>query len=249
MIEVKNLHVSFSNNHVLRGLDIRIDEQMATVVIGRSGIGKSVLLRSLCGLIKPEQGSILIDGEDITMCSRKKLLKIRNKIGMLFQEGALFDSLSVYENVAFPLTYHHLFSREEIDRKVRTYLDFVEMQEFLDAMPSELSGGMKRKVAIARAMIMEPKYLLYDEPTNGLDPYSSAIVEIMIKKLQQELNITSLIVTHDIELTHFIADRIALLERGIIVSLDSRKDAFREDSLIYEHFIKKRERIQQANGY
>lgn len=249
MIEVKDLHVSFSNNHVLRGLDIRIDEQIATVVIGRSGIGKSVLLRALCGLIKPEQGSILIDGEDITLCSRKKLLEIRNKIGMLFQEGALFDSLTVYENVAFPLTYHHLFSREEIDKKVRKYLELVEMQDFLDAMPSELSGGMKRKVAIARAMIMEPKYLFYDEPTSGLDPYSSAIVEIMIKKLQQELNITSLIVTHDIELTHFIADRIALLERGIIVSLNSRTDAFREDSLIYGHFIKKRERIQQANGY
>ena len=249
MIEVKNLYVSFGNNHVLKGLSTQIEEQQATVIIGRSGIGKSVLLRSLCGLIIPQKGTILIDNEDITHCSRKKLLEIRNKIGMLFQEGALFDSLTVYDNVAFPLTYHKLTSGNEIDKKVRKYLEFVEMQDFLEALPSELSGGMKRKVAIARAMILEPKYLFYDEPTSGLDPYSAAIVEIMIKKLQQELNITSLIVTHDIDLTQFIGDTIALLEEGIIIEKTSKIEAFKEKSLIYEHFIKKRERIQQANGY
>lgn len=249
MIEVNDLHISFGSNHVLKGLSTVIDEQQTTVIIGRSGIGKSVFLRSLCGLIVPQRGTILIDNEDITRCSRKKLLEIRNKIGMLFQEGALFDSLTVYDNVAFPLSYHKLLGREAIDKKVRKYLELVEMRDFLEAMPSELSGGMKRKVAIARAMILEPKYLFYDEPTSGLDPYSAAIVEIMIKKLQDELNITSLIVTHDIELTKFIGDTIALLEEGVIIEKTSKIEAFKENSLIYEHFIKKRERIQQANGY
>ena len=249
MIDVKDLHVSFNNNHVLKGLTTLIQEQQATVIIGRSGIGKSVFLRSLCGLITPQKGTILIDEEDITNSSRKKMLKIRNKIGMLFQEGALFDSLTVYDNVAFPLTYHKLMDRAAIDKKVRKYLELVEMQNFLEAMPSELSGGMKRKVAIARTMILEPKYLFYDEPTSGLDPYSAAIVEIMIKKLQEELNITSLIVTHDIDLTNFIGDSIALLEDGVIIEKTSKVEAFKKNSLIYEHFIKKRERIQQANGY
>jgi len=249
MIEVHDLRVSFGYNHVLKGLSTIVEEKQATVIIGRSGIGKSVLLRSLCGLIVPQKGTILIDNDDITQCSRKKLLEIRNKIGMLFQEGALFDSLTVYENIAFPLTYHKLFDKNYIDKKVRKYLELVEMRDFLDAMPSELSGGMKRKVAIARAMILEPKYLFYDEPTSGLDPYSAAIVEIMIKKLQQELNITSLIVTHDIALTQFIGDTIALLEEGVIIEKTSKIEAFRKKSLIYEHFIKKRERIQQANGY
>ncbi len=249
MIKVIGLYKSFGNNRVLKNLNIEIEERIATVVIGRSGIGKSVLLKSICGLIPPDKGSILIDGEDITKASRAKLHKIRSKIGMLFQDGALFDSFNVYENVAFPLVYHRLFDKETIHKKVMQYLELVEMQDFTEAMPHELSGGMKRKVAIARAMIMEPKYLLYDEPTTGLDPYSSAIVEILIKRLQEELKITSLIVTHDIELTNFIADKIALLEDGRIVAYESKEDSLKEGSLIYSHFITNREKIRIAHGY
>ena len=249
MIEVRNLYKSFGENDVLKGLYLTVEERKATVVIGRSGIGKSVLLRCMSGLLRPDSGEIFIDGDDITKASRAKLLKIRSKIGMLFQEGALFDSLTVFENVAFPLAYHQLYSEDEIKRKVMKYLDIVEMEKFVDAYPGELSGGMRRKVAIARAMILEPKYLFYDEPTSGLDPYSSAVVEIMIKKLQSELNITSLIVTHDIELTRFIADYIALLENGKITAMESRDKAFTEDSLVYDHFIKRRERIRAENGY
>jgi phospholipid/cholesterol/gamma-HCH transport system ATP-binding protein len=218
------------------------------VVIGASGIGKSVLLKCITGLLKPQSGSITIDGVELLGAGRQELLAIRQKIGMLFQEGALFDSMTVYENVAFPLVYHKTVPAQEIDRKVHAYLDLVGMRDSLNAMPQELSGGMKRKVAIARAMILEPRYLLYDEPTSGLDPASSAIVESMIKRLQQERSITSLVVTHDIDLTHYIADRIALLEEGRIVTLCSNEEAFTESSPVYEHFIKKRERMRQENA-
>ncbi len=249
MIKIINLHKAFGNNKVLKGLSIDIDERITTVIIGKSGIGKSVLLKLICALIPPDNGSILIDGEEITGASRAKIHKLRSKIGMLFQDGALFDSFNVYENVAFPLVYHHLYDKETINKKVMQYLELVEMQDFATAMPHELSGGMKRKVAIARAMIMEPKYLLYDEPTTGLDPYSSAIIEILIKRLQDELNITSLIVTHDIELTDFIADRIALLEDGRIVAYETKEQSFKEESLIYKHFIANRTITRTLHGY
>ena len=176
---------------------------------------------------------------------RNDLLRMRRKTGMLFQEGALFDSLSVLENVAFPLSYHKLFPAREIERKVMAYLDLVGMAEYVHAMPRELFRGMKRKVAVARAMILEPRYLLYDEPTAGLDPSSSAVVEAMIMRLQAERSITSLVVTHDIDLTRYIADRIALLEDGHIVALMTRDEAFQEGSPVYEHFIENREKIRQ----
>jgi phospholipid/cholesterol/gamma-HCH transport system ATP-binding protein len=156
--------------------------------------------------------------------------------------------MSVYENIAFPLVYHKLFSRREIDRKVRHYLDVVEMPEFVHAMPGELSGGMKRKVALARAMVLEPKYLLYDEPTSGLDPMSAGIVESLIMKLQREMNITTLVVTHDLDLAHYVGTRIALLDRGKLVKIETREKAFEKDSPIYEYFIHNRERVHNSHG-
>jgi phospholipid/cholesterol/gamma-HCH transport system ATP-binding protein len=233
---------------VLDDITIDIEESLTTVVVGRSGIGKSVFLKCITGLLKPQAGSITIDGDEVVGVTRPRLLAIRRRIGMLFQEGALFDSMSVYENVAFPLMYHKSASGKEIERRVRSYLDLVGMLEYLHAMPQELSGGMKRKVAVARAMILEPRYLLYDEPTAGLDPASAAVVESMIRRLQREGAITSLVVTHDIDLTRYIADRIALMEDGRISAHAGREDAFREPSAIYTHFIENRERIRAENG-
>jgi phospholipid/cholesterol/gamma-HCH transport system ATP-binding protein len=234
---------------VLGGLSIDVEESLTTVIVGRSGIGKSVFLKCVTGLLRPQSGSITIDGEEVVNAGRAELRSIRRKIGMLFQEGALFDSMNVQENVAFPLVYHKYASSQEINRKVESYLDLVGMRESAKAMPQELSGGMKRKVAVARAMILEPRYLLYDEPTSGLDPASSAVVESMMKRLQRERAITSLVVTHDIDLTRFIADRIALLEDQKIIAESGREDGFREDSPIYVHFIENRERIRADNGY
>ncbi len=248
MIRVRGVSLSFGRHQVLEELDLDVEESVTTVVIGRSGIGKSVLLKCITGLLVPAAGSITIDGAEVIGAERDALREIRTRIGMLFQEGALFDSLDVYENVAFPLAYHKAFSPAEIDRKVTTYLDLVNMRESARAMPQELSGGMRRKVAIARAMILEPRYLLYDEPTAGLDPESAAIVESMMRRLQQERAMTSLVVTHDIDLTRYIADRIALLEDRRIPTVLDREAAFAAGSPVHEHFIDKRERIRAGNG-
>ncbi len=244
MISARDVHFSFPGREVLHELSIDVEESLTTVIVGRSGIGKSVFLKCITGLLRPQAGSITIDGDEVVNAGRAELRSIRRKIGMLFQEGALFDSMNVRENVAFPLVYHKSATPREINLKVDSYLDLVGMQDSATSMPQELSGGMKRKVAIARAMILEPRYLLYDEPTSGLDPASSAIVESMIKRLQDERAITSLVVTHDIDLTRFIADRIALLEDQRIIAQAGREDGFRKDSPIYVHFIENRERIR-----
>ena len=247
MIRARGVRFAFPGRPVLDDITIDIEESLTTVIVGRSGIGKSVFLKCITGLLRPQAGSITIDGDEVVGASRADLQSIRRRVGMLFQEGALFDSMSVYENVAFPLMYHKSASGKEIDKRVKAYLDLVGMPEYSQAMPQELSGGMKRKVAVARAMIMEPRYLLYDEPTAGLDPASAAIVESMLRRLQREGAITSLVVTHDIDLTRYIADRIALMEDGRISADAAREDAFQESSAIYEHFIVNRERIRAEN--
>jgi phospholipid/cholesterol/gamma-HCH transport system ATP-binding protein len=248
MIEARDLYVSFGSNHVLKGLSVRMEDTQTFVIAGRSGIGKTVLLRCLAGLLKPDKGRIYIDGEEITETTKDNLLRIRKKIGMLLQQGALFDSMTVYENVAFPLLYHKMFTKKEIDKKVDKYLKVVEMDEYRELFPKELSGGMKRKVALARAMILEPKYLFYDEPTSGLDPSSAGIVESMIIKLKQEMRITSLIVTHDIELTRYVGDKIGLMVDGKITNIERGDEIAARKSVIYEHFIRMRERMHELNG-
>jgi phospholipid/cholesterol/gamma-HCH transport system ATP-binding protein len=172
VIQARGVTFSFGPHVVLKDLDIDVEESLTTVIVGRSGIGKSVLLKCITGLLVPSAGSITIDGSEVVGAERSALRGIRTRVGMLFQEGALFDSLSVYDNVAFPLAYHRTESGAEIERKVAAYLDLVEMRESAQAMPQELSGGMRRKVAIARAMILEPRYLLYDEPTASRAPCS-----------------------------------------------------------------------------
>jgi phospholipid/cholesterol/gamma-HCH transport system ATP-binding protein len=248
VIIARGVCFAFSGRPVLNDLSVDAEESLTTVIVGRSGIGKSVLLKCITGLLVPSAGSITIDGKEVIGADRAALHAIRRGIGMLFQEGALFDSMNVQENVAFPLVYHKMHSAREIDQKVAAYLDLVEMRDSARAMPQELSGGMRRKVAIARAMILEPRYLLYDEPTAGLDPESAAIVESMMHRLQSERAITSLVVTHDIELTRYIADRIALMEDGRILTVAGRDEAFTKSSPVYEHFIEKRERIRAGNG-
>jgi phospholipid/cholesterol/gamma-HCH transport system ATP-binding protein len=248
MIKIEGLSKSFDKNRVLDNISVEIPESDSFVIVGKSGIGKSVLLKCITRLLKPDAGRVLIDGEDITVARREDLLRIRKKIGLVLQEGALFDSMDVYENVAFPLRYHRLQTNKEIDLKVRRYLDVVEMPEFIHAFPDELSGGMKRKVALARAMILEPKYLLYDEPTSGLDPMSAGIVESLIRKLGVEMRITSLIVTHDLDLAHFVGEHIALLDEGKLVTVATKENAFDKQSPIYEYFIHNRERVHNSHG-
>ena len=249
MIRAEGISVSFGEKSVLDGLSLSVHDHTTTVIMGRSGIGKSVLLKCLSGLLFPDFGRIFIDEEEITGVPRKERERITAGIGMVFQEGALFDSMTVFENIAFPLVYRGTEEMSDIEKKVMHYAELVEMEHSLSLYPGELSGGMKRKAALARAAILEPRYLFYDEPTSGLDPESSAVVEMLIRRMQSELKVTSLIITHDIELARFIGTHIALLENGKITSFQEKAYAFSEDSLIWENFLSSRERLHYENGF
>lgn len=240
MIRCRNVHLKFRTKQVLNGLDIEIEDNKATVIMGRSGIGKSVLLKCVCGILTPQQGAIEIDGRDIVTATQRQAKEIRAAFGMLLQEGALFDGMSVYENIAFPLIYHRNHTNAEIDHEVRLYADIVEMTPFLDVAPRELSGGMKRKAALARCLITQPRYLFYDEPTTGLDPISAGTVDTIIKKLSDRVNITSLIVTHDVELAMFAGDTIALIEDGRIRAIETRAEFNQPASELRTRFIEQR---------
>jgi len=249
MIEIKDLVVNFGNKRVLNGLNLQIPEGQTTVIIGRSGIGKSVTLKCILGLIRPQEGSITIDGEQLTGASPGEMKDLVSRIGMLLQHGALFDSMSIFDNIAFPLSYHKKYPEEEIRERVFKYSKLVEIEDALELMPSDLSGGMLRRAALARAIISEPKYLFYDEPTTGLDPTSSALVDTLIKKLSETLKITTVIVTHDIGLVRFLGQRIALLEEGRIDYVCNLEEAFMEENPIYQTFINQREIIHREQGY
>ncbi len=237
MIECENLWKRFHNKSVLEGVDIKIKRGEALVVIGQSGCGKSVLLKHLVGLLLPDVGNVLIDGEDVTKMSRKNLFRVRMRFGMVFQGAALFDSLSVGENVCLALKEHTQKSEQEIEEIGRKKLRMVGLDDVMDKMPAELSGGMKKRVSIARAIAMDPACVLYDEPTTGLDPIMADVINNLIKKLKSELNITSVIVTHDIHSAYKVADRIAMLHNGKIISDGTPDEVRMSDNEILRQFI------------
>lgn len=249
MIVVEDLWVKFGPKEVLKGLNLEIADGRTTVILGRSGIGKSVLLKCILGLIRPVSGRIFIDGKELLSSTKAQQKELTASIGMLLQNGALFDSLSVEENIAFPLAYHRRYPPHVIKEKVRQYSALVGIEDSLHLMPKDLSGGMRRKAALARAIVLQPRYLFYDEPTTGLDPSSSAIVEILIRQLKERLGITTLVVTHDIDLVRFLGEDVALLEDGKIKYKEARERAFQEDSPIYRSFLSCRERIHREQGF
>ena len=218
MIEIKDLKKSFGSKVVLNGVNLKIDEGMTTVVIGASGCGKSVLLKHVVGLLKPDEGSILIDGEDITKMNEKQVYAIRKKFGFLFQSSALFDSMTVGENVGIALRENTNTPKAEIDRIVSQKLGLVNLPGTEELMPSELSGGMKKRVGLARALATDPQYILYDEPTTGLDPITSETIDELMDSVakNKELKVTSIIVTHDIFTVYEVADRVAMMFDGIV---------------------------------
>lgn len=226
MIQLIDVHKSFAGQKVLNGVDLRIPKGEITVIIGASGVGKSVLLKHMIGLLQPDRGRILVDGTDLATLSPKGLVGIRQKFGMLFQGAALFDSLNVFDNVAFPLTEHTSLSHEEIKRKVREKLALVGLHGVDNKMPDELSGGMKKRVGLARAIILEPEVILYDEPTTGLDPIMTDSVDNLILSMQQKLRVTSVVISHDIKSTFDIADQIAMIYDGKIIEAGA-PDEFR----------------------
>jgi phospholipid/cholesterol/gamma-HCH transport system ATP-binding protein len=224
LIEVRDLHQKFGAQEILRGVNLDIPKGETLVLLGQSGGGKSVFLRHLIGLIRPLSGSIKIEGEEIAHLNERELEPVRRKIGMLFQDGALFDSMTVFDNVAFPLRERGERNEKVIREKVAHALELVSLQGQENKMPVNLSGGMRKRAALARAIITEPSCILYDEPTAGLDPIVSDTINKLIRRLQSQLHVTSIVVTHDMISTNHIADRVALLREGRIHfdgSLDS----------------------------
>ncbi len=216
MIEVRDLSKSFGGSPVLRGVNLTMEEGKTLVVLGRSGCGKSVVLKHLIGLLKPDAGCVLVDGEDITSLPERKLTAVRRKIGMLFQSAALFDSMSVERNLAFPLREQGMTDEKEIDARVAEALDMVGLGGEQLKMPADLSGGMRKRVGLARTIVGRPRCVLYDEPTTGLDPITSDSINHMIRRLQRKLGVTSIVVTHDMKTAFHCADRVALLHDGLV---------------------------------
>lgn len=217
MIELVDIYKTFKKQKVLDGLNLEIPTGKITVVIGKSGGGKSVLLKHIIGLIKPDSGEVLVDGVDITRLNDRNLNNIRKNFGMLFQEAALFDSMTVGENVAFPLREHTRLTDKQIKEIVTQKLLLVGLKDIAQKMPSELSGGMRKRVGLARAIALDPKIILFDEPTTGLDPITSDAIDRLIVNTQQHTNATCVAISHDIPSTFKIAHKVAMLYQGKII--------------------------------
>ncbi len=237
MIDVIDLHKSFGNNHVLRGVNLKIEKGESVVVIGGSGSGKSVLIKNIIGLLRPDSGKVIIDGIDITVLKEKELYEVRKKFGMLFQYAALFDSLKVWENVAFALIRQKGLKEEEARKIAIEKLRMVGLVGVEDLMPSELSGGMKKRVGLARAIAHEPEILLYDEPTTGLDPIMADAINDLIIEMRNRLNVTSVAITHDMNSAYKIADRIAMLYNGVIIETGTPEEIKNTENPIVRQFI------------
>ena len=211
MIEVRDLTKSFGAQLVLDSVSFRIENGESVAIIGRSGSGKSVLLKHLIGLLQPDKGEVLIDGEDIVPMNERQLLRVRRKFGMLFQGAALFDSMTVAENVAFGLRRHEHLTEAEIGRRVAETLEMVDLPGTEDKNPAELSGGMRKRVGLARAIIYEPQIVLYDEPTTGLDPIVSDSIDQLILRVRDRLKVTTVVVTHDMRTARRVGQRVLML--------------------------------------
>jgi phospholipid/cholesterol/gamma-HCH transport system ATP-binding protein len=239
VVAVENVYKSFATHTVLSGVTLRVSRGETMAVLGRSGTGKSVLLRIIIGLEKPDSGSISIHGQDIAVLALDRMGDIRKKVGFLFQHAALYDSLTVAGNVAFPLEHHRRdLSRSERADRVKQLLTEVGMVGGLDKMPSEISGGMQKRVGLARALALEPEILLLDEPTAGLDPISSAEIDDLILTLQRERQMASIVVTHDLHSARTIANRLALLDQGKVVIEGKFEDLQRSDIGFVNKFLK-----------
>lgn len=237
MIEIIDLHKSFGVHPVLQGLNLTIRDGETLVIIGRSGCGKSVLLKHIIGLTKPEKGRIVIDQVDVFSLKRQELSEFRLKISMVFQGAALFDSMTVEENVGFLLHEHSKTPLAEVRRRVAEKLRMVGLHGVETLMPSELSGGMKKRVGIARALCSDPKIILYDEPTTGLDPIMADAINNLIIRFHERLNVTSIVVTHDMTSAYKIADRIAMLYEGRIIALGTPDEIRTSSDPVVRQFI------------
>jgi len=234
MIEARQLKKSFGPQRVLDGVDLRVEKGESVVIIGRSGGGKSILLKHLIGLLRPDEGDVIIDGESIAPMNERQLLKVRRKFGMLFQGAALFDSLTVAENVGFVLRREGKLTEPEITKKVDQALDMVDLGGTQDKKPAELSGGMRKRVGLARAIVYEPEIVLFDEPTTGLDPIVADSIDQLIVRVREQLEVTTVAVTHDMRSARRIGQRILMLYHGRIHFTGTPDEVFQsKDPLVY----------------
>jgi phospholipid/cholesterol/gamma-HCH transport system ATP-binding protein len=246
MIEITELHKYFNSNKVLDGVSFKVDEAENMIVFGRSGTGKSVLLKCMIRLMEPDSGNIKIQNKDVLKLDIKELNELRKDIGFLFQGAALYDSMSVRENLEFPLIRNFILDRKEIDERVHFVLEAVSLLEAIDKMPSELSGGMKKRIGLARSIITKPKLMFYDEPTTGLDPITAKEISVLIIDLQHRLKMTSIVVTHDLLCAKIIADRAIVLNDGKIVKEGSIEELTTSEDKLLKNFFS--DEIIEING-
>ncbi len=218
MISVRELYKSFGDHQVLAGVNLDVEEGTTCVILGGSGSGKTVLMKHIIGLLKPDRGQVFVEGEDVVPLDDLELERVRRKFGMVFQGAALFDSMTVYENVSFPLREHSKLAESEIRQRVLDKLAIVGLHDVAEKYPAELSGGMRKRVGLARAIVRDPKIVLYDEPTTGLDPITTDYVDEMILTAKEKLGVTSLVISHDVASSFKVADQIAFLSDGKIVA-------------------------------
>ena len=236
-IALKNLHKRFGRLVVLDGVELGIEAGESIVIIGASGSGKSVLLKHIVGLLRPDKGEVHFDGQRIDTLPERALMKVRERFGFLFQMGALFDSMTVEDNVAFPLVEHTRLDADEIHRRVKHKLTMVGLPSAGKKMPAELSGGQRKRVALARAIALEPDVILYDEPTTGLDPIRSDVINELILKLKREMKVTSVTVTHDMQSAFKVGDRIVMLHEGKIIFDGSPQQVQQSTDVIVQRFV------------
>jgi phospholipid/cholesterol/gamma-HCH transport system ATP-binding protein len=240
MIDIVNLHKSFGKNKVLNGVNLKINKGETLVIIGRSGCGKSVLIKHIVGLLEPDSGFVKVEDQVVSELKEKELFNLRRKFGFLFQGAALFDSMTVEENVSLPLVESmNNPDKNEILKIVNEKLELVGLKDSNNLKPAELSGGMKKRVGLARALVTNPQYILYDEPTTGLDPIMSDSIDNLIAELAGKLNVTSVVVTHDMYSVKNVADKVAMMHEGVIYFTGTQKELLSSQDKVIAEFIKR----------
>lgn len=237
VIDIKELYKSFGNNHVLRGVNLQVNRGENVVVLGRSGTGKSVLIKIICGLLTQDEGSAIVLGEDVKNLDNKRLEVLRLKVGFSFQLSALYDSMTIKENIAFPLMRNFKkLTRKEVESKVDTVLDAVSLLKTKDQYPAELSGGQKKRIGIARTLVLNPEIMLYDEPTAGLDPISSVEINKLIRNISTEYGVSSIIITHDLVCAKTTGDRLVMMFDGMVQKEGTFEEVFTTDDARIKSF-------------
>ena len=248
MISLRNVHKAFGDKRVLQGFSLDVTEGETAVIIGYSGTGKSVAIKHIVGLLEPDEGTVIVDGLDVPTLPRRELYALRGKIGYVFQFAALFDSLSVGDNVAMGLRKLGTMSPLEIEERVDEVLGLVDLPGVQDKFPAELSGGMRKRVGIARAIAMRPKYLLYDEPTTGLDPVTSAVIDNLMVRMRDRLGVTGIVITHDMRSAYHVGTRIAMLYEGKVRQVGTVDEIRRSDDPIVRQFIEGKASLETPAG-